>query len=142
MSNLTELTELQRAVIKQLGITEALIYETLEEEAKDTLKDVLRCGADAGWPGFIYYDDTIKFYDDNEKLIKQHLKDRYQDYGYNSIIEMVRSFNCFKQFKNNEIELFFMGMLDVDDDITVIKNGLSWYALEEVARELDPELVN
>jgi len=137
MTNRTQLTDLQEAVIKQLGFTE------LNDELQEILQDICKCGADAGWSGFIYYNDTTKFYDDNEKLIKQHLKDNYQDYGqdygYNSIIEMVESFNCFKQFKNNEIELFFMDMLDDDDDIIVIKKGLAWYALEEVARELNSD---
>jgi len=127
----TQLTDLQKAVIEQLGFAE------LEDEAQETLQDVCKNGANVGWEGFTYYNDTVKFYDENENLIKQHLKDHYQDFGYNSIIKMVKSFNCFKQFKNDDrIELFFMGMLDNNDDITTIKNGLAWYALEETAREL------
>lgn len=141
MTNTIQLTELNKAVITQMGYDYDTATEEEKEEIIETLQDVLRGGADAGYFGFTYYSETNRFYDKNEDLIKQHLKDHYQEFGYSSIIEMVKSFNCFKQFKKDEIELFFMGMLEEEDaaDITKIKNGLAWYALEQTARELNPE---
>jgi hypothetical protein len=127
----TQLTELQKAVLIQLSGDDELTEDTLQ-----TLQDVSNNGADCGYGGFIYYTNTCGFYDDNSKLIINKLKDDYQDIGYNSITEMVKSFNCFKEFKNDEIELFLINLLEDEDDITTIKNGLAWYALEETAREL------
>ena len=128
-----ELTKLQQAVIEQLG------YAELDDEALQVLKDVCRGGADAGFGGFTYYTETCKFYDENKSLILHHLKNNYQYFGYDSLTMMVQSFNCFKDYKN-EVELFLLGLLDNEDDVVTIKNGLAWYALEETAKELGFDL--
>lgn len=90
-----------------------------EEELQNTLIDVCRYGANMGVPGFIYYEDTIKFYEDNEEEIWDLLGDQYAQMGeYDNIIDFITSFQGVKNVEN----------------LTHFKNLLTWYALEEVAR--------
>lgn len=131
------LTDLQIAVINQLG------FETLDKDAAQTLQDVIRSpyGAEAGFTGFIYYSETTEFFNTHKDLIMdQLLQDRF-DIGYNSLTEMLASFNCFADIEEYNIEAFLINSDDEEnDDQTTLKNGLSWYALETVCRQLEYEI--
>lgn len=89
-----------------------------EEELQNTLIDICQHGADSGFPGFIYYVDTVEFYKNNEEEIWDLLDDQYADSEHNNIIAFIGSFNGAKNVGN----------------LTQFKNLLAWYALEEVAR--------
>lgn len=130
------LTDLQIAIINQLG------FETLDKEAAQILHDVTRSpyGAEAGFTGFIYYSETTEFFDKNKDLIMdQLLQDRF-DIGYKSITEMLSSFNCFADIEEYNIEAFLINTDEENEDQTTLKNGLAWYALETVCRQLEEEI--
>jgi len=129
-----KLTDLQQAVIEQMG------YDELTPECAATLKDVMRSpyGAAAGFSGFIYYSETCKFFEDNKDLIMQQLIEDRWSIGYNSLTEMLKSFNCFKDVDTYNIEQFLINSDDEsNEDETTLKNGLAWYALEETAYRLE-----
>lgn len=129
------LTDLQKAVINQLG------FETLNEDAASTLHDVMNHGAAVGFTGFIYYSDTVEFFDTNKDLIMQQLLEDRWGIGYDSLTQMLSSFNCFKDLDTYNIERFLINTEDEDnEDQTTLKNGLAWYALEEVACQLEEEI--
>lgn len=133
-----KLTDLQEAVINQLG------YETLNQGSAQELYDVMQHGATAGVGGFIYYTDTTKFFDANKDLIMQQLLEDRWGIGYDSLTQMLSSFNCFKGIKTYNIEMFLINPDNEDnednEDQQTLKNGLAWYALEEVASQLECEI--
>ena len=130
------LTELQQRVIEQLsGESE------LNQDNANTLKDVANHGADAGFSGFIYYNETCKFFDDNKDLIFEQLLEDRANIGYNSLTEMLSSFRCFKDVDTYDIEAFLINSDDEsNEEQTTLKNGLAWYALESVAWQLEEQI--
>ena len=129
-------TELQKRVIEQLsGESE------LNEDNASTLKDIANYGADAGFNGFIYYNETCKFFDDNKDLIMEQLLEDRVNIGYNSLTEMLSSFRCFKGVDTYDIEAFLINSEDEsNEEQTTLKNGLAWYALESVAWQLEEQI--
>lgn len=117
---------LKRAVIKQLGNEEDLF-------------DIAEYGADGGYNGFIWHEETNRFYDNNAGAIDALVQEEADEFGM-SPGEMVAGFRVLNgDFDPYEIDLFLEGDGDDteldDDDITVLKNALAWFALECVARD-------
>ena len=108
----------------------------------DSLLDVYNHGADAGFHGFTYYADTVKFYKKNKKEIIDLAKEQAGSMQVN-VLEMIGGFNCLKYYDyklnrwtdsegQDAIGETVYGR-KVDD---VVANALAWFALEEVAREI------
>jgi len=134
-------TQLANQAHERSGISKKLISAVFRqlgshgEELEQTLKDVGRGGADAGWSGFSYYSDTVAFFKKNRKEILELAKNQADDFGM-SVVEMVKGFRCMKDIDATEHEIsdvLYGGRLggELGDQIA---NGLAWYALEEVAR--------
>jgi len=88
---------------------------------KDSCRDVVRGGADAGFPGFTYYNDTVRFYDRHKKAIWELLNDMADSMGEKNTMALIASFTR---------------AADISDDDT-FKNLLAWFALEEVCRRYE-----
>ena len=130
-----ELTELQQKVIEQLG------YDELDEDAAQTLKNIANYGIDGGFTGFIYYYETCKFFEDNKDLIMKQLLEDRESIGYSSLTEMLSSFKCFKGIDKYNIEMFLINPDDEsNEDEVTLKNGLTWYAAETVAYQLEEDI--
>jgi hypothetical protein len=97
------------------------IQDIYGDEWEDTARDINQGGADAGFSGFIYYDECAKFYDEHEEEIYEMLREDADGMGYSSPDEMIATFN----------------RKDMLQDPTTRKNLLAWYALETVAREVE-----
>jgi hypothetical protein len=134
---------LKNAVLKQLNI----YYDYYggsdnKDEAIQTLKDISNNehGAAAGFSGFIYYDETCKFARDNIKDIFDYAYEQAEQLG-EGVYKMISNFNCLNDMNVKETEVastIHLALKGVEDDQgmeTQILNALSWYALEEVARE-------
>lgn len=78
-------------------------------------------GADAGWPGFTYYTDTVKFYDKNADDIWELANQEAEEMGEANALALIAGFR---------------GAKNVSDDDT-FKNLMSWFALEEIGRWLE-----
>ena len=74
-------------------------------------------GADTGWSGFCYYNETVLFYNDNETLLWDLLESEADEFGEKSIITFL-DIHC----NTKDIA-----------DLTQFKNWMAWYALESVA---------
>lgn len=127
--NTTDLTQLQRAVIKQLG------YEPDDEELQGVLEDVANHGADAGFCGFTYYSETCAFFDHNQTDIVDMVKEMADDFGTDPI-SLVAGFNCLDDDCETRDEIGRCIYGKPTDDDTQVPNALAWFALEEVARQL------
>lgn len=107
------MSNLKEAVKKQLRCES-------EEEFEETCQEISSHGANVGFPGFTYYTETCKFYDDNEEVIWELLESEYEDFGFSNPVALIGSF----REANNVTSLI------------TFKNLLAWYALEAIAREV------
>lgn len=151
-----------KQVADKCGISERLIRGVLRQlgggqEAWDSLSDVCRGGADAGFCGFTYHTDTVGFFKRYRKEIAAMAAQQADDLGEN-VSEMVAGFGClagqslrdlhakhrYSEIPEHErrqslaeylpsVNRCLYGGRMTDDDTTVA-NALAWYALEEVAR--------
>jgi hypothetical protein len=121
------------------GISEALVRAVVRQlGGRDYLADVARHGADAGFPGFMYYSDTVAFFKRNRAAILALVESMANDLGEEPLA-MVAHFNCLAPADNQEkasIARCLYGGRLTDDD-TQVANALAWFALEEVARAFE-----
>jgi hypothetical protein len=117
-----------RAVIRQIG-------------DRDSLEDVARHGASGGFCGFTYHKDTVAFFKRHRAAIVELVKQQADDFGQPPL-DMVAGFNCLRpcdeQDKESICRCLYGGRLKDGD--TNVANALAWFALEEVARALNPDL--
>ena len=129
--------KLINAVIENLG------YDDLNDpELITTLQNISNGGMLCGVSGFIYYSETTNFFNENRKEIIELVKDLAFDLG-EGMIELVASFNCLKDTDVTLDEIgnvLFCVETDNRDEKMIIKNALSWFAGEEVARHLIDQL--
>lgn len=124
----TRFPRLTRAVLRRLD--------------RDQLEDVASHGADAGWPGFTYHSDTVAFYKAHKADILALAKQDADDFG-TDMLAMIQGFRCLgnsgkPDYTIDEIaEALYSGRGECSD---VIRNAMAWFALEEVARELNPDI--
>jgi hypothetical protein len=105
------------------GVVAEILLNEVSDHDNDTIKgfieDLLNHGCVSGMVGaLIYYDDSIKFYDDNEELIEDLVQEQKESLGYSKRSEFISSLN------------------GSAEDITQEKNLLSWFAFEETARDI------
>lgn len=128
------LDALNCAVLTQLGYPEITTQSDLDgedgEEARDTLRDIRDHGIDGGFHGFIYYTDTVAFYEDNKTEILALVRNMAQEFGQTEV-EFLSGFRCLDQ------ETVSAALLGDDEHARdAVHNALAWFAAEEVAREL------
>lgn len=137
-------TDLQNAVLAQLGFNSADLDETSAEygELKTTLSDIYNHGIDGGFHGFIYYTETVKFFDDNREIIIKALYELSEEFGQ-SVFDMVKGFKCLDDSDGETVEALNAVLSNIstehESDVTQIKNCLAWFAAEQVAQELTNE---
>ena len=122
--NRTRQPDLTNAVISQLGGT-------------DSLEDICNGGIDGGFSGFTYYSDTVAFTEANLDAILERLKDDSDSMGLDSIAKILASFRCLQGYSENEL---IAGLCRGHELRGLVFNALAWYAAEEIARELNPDL--
>lgn len=145
----TQQPKLTRAVIRQCG--------------RECLEDIARHGANAGYPGLTYYTDTVAFFKANRAEIVERVNRMADEFGETSA-EMVAGFQCLagrslkrgsygymspEDTRHNKAQLAKWlpaiyvclggGRLE-GDNVELVANALAWFAAEEVAREMNPDL--
>ena len=129
--------KLINAVIENLGYDDANDPELIQQ-----LQDISNHGIDGGFGGFIYYSETTSFFNENRKLILELVQEISFECGQ-GMIEFVAGFNCLKDMEItlDEIGNVLFGVeTDNRNEKMIIKNALSWFAGEEVARHLVDQL--
>lgn len=129
--------KLEKSVRNQLGYN-----DWNDKELHDTLKDVRNNGADGGFSGFIYYPDTCKFARDNMKEILESIKDMAFGMGEDPLV-FIQDFKSLERMSTFEIASIIYNKPDQasinDGTDTLVLNALSWYALDETARQYELE---
>lgn len=115
---------LAQAVVDQFGDWEAFESSAL---------DVYNNGIDGGFSGFIYHNETLKFFDDNKNNIIELLKEMAESYGV-GLFEMVLSFGCMRSTDASEFDIAEAIYSEDAEYETSVKNCLTWFAGEEVCR--------
>lgn len=126
----TRFPRLTRAILRRLD--------------REQLEDVARHSADAGWNGFTMTADCVAFYKAHKADILEMAKQDSADFGQ-GVIEMIQCFRCLTagnggkpHYTQDEIaEALYSGRSEFAD---TIRNAMAWYALETVARELNPDI--
>jgi hypothetical protein len=118
-----------RAVVGQLGGW---------SEAQTAMPDIARYGIDGGFCGFVYYCDTVAFYNRNRHAIIALVEGRASDLG-EECAGMVANFTCLRPVDTDARRSIYRAlsgckMWDAD---TEVANALAWFAGEEVARSFD-----
>lgn len=121
----TRFPSLTRAVVRSLG-------------GRDSLEDVCNHGAAGGFAGFTYYKDTLAFFGAHKADIMQLAKDMAADFGQDAL-QMIAGFQCLKDDKLSCMDVAEAINGDTENT-TNVQNALAWFALEEIARELNPDL--
>jgi hypothetical protein len=123
-----------RNVIHALGYTAAGGAESLKN-LSGQLVNVAQHGADGGFPGFIYYSDTVRFFRRNRKDIVNNIEQTASDMG-EDVIKFVQSFGVFRNSAPptpGEVGRALWDSSRLDDELTNLYNIFAWYALEEVS---------
>lgn len=148
-----------KKVSERSGISEKLVRAVLRQlgggsEAWDSLRDVCRGGADAGFCGFTYYTDTVGFFKRYRREIVALAEQQADELGEN-VSDMVAGFGCVAgyaspndyDYRGNmsrerrqalrehlpSVNRCLYGGRLTDEDV-LVANALAWFALEEVAR--------
>lgn len=125
---------LEQAIIEQLG------FESInDEECKQTLADVCRGGGNAGWSGFTYCSEMLDFFKENKPAIIKHLHSQASDLDCDSLIGMVKGFNCLKDsgITEDEIGAILYGSNYDGEMSSSIIDALCWAVLEDLAFQYD-----
>lgn len=123
-----ELAALVNPVKNQLGANVGEFWQELENVNRSY------CGAAAGFGGFIYYSETVKFWRKYRKQITAFMNYESDSLGEN-IMSMVLNFKSLDGFTSDEIGRALYGKYD--SDLNQIYNTFAWYALESVAFAYD-----
>lgn len=113
---------------------------------RDQLREVAEYGADSGWSGFTYYSETCAFYRAHKAEIIARAEEDAKELG-EDMLSMIGNFGCLSsgQYPNRKpdyapteiAEALYSGR---GESAGLIRNAMAWYALEEIARELNPDL--
>jgi hypothetical protein len=122
------------------NVLEALGYslddggEAISEVSAD-LENCAEHGAECGFSGFIYYNETIAFYKENRQDIVKHMEQTAAEFG-TDIISMVQDFGVFRNGDKPGPSDVGRALWDstIHDGLTSLYNVFAWYALEEVSR--------
>ncbi len=88
-------------------------------------------GAAAGFGGFIYYSDTVKFWRKNRQKITKYMNLLAWELGEKNALSLCQGFNGLKDYESEEIARALYG--NYNSDLDQIYNVFAWFALEEVA---------
>lgn len=101
------------------------------------------CGIQGGYPGWIYYSDTIAFAErkQNRKQIIQLLEEDVESFAEEDIITMVSNFGYFNNNRNKKSTMdnddkrdMYRYLAEVKCKEHIIPNLMAWYAAETVIR--------
>ena len=131
-----------KAFINQTNIPDKLIRATVRQASgdwelfKESAADIANYGASGGYGGFIYYSDTVPFAKRNLKEIIELAEQQAAEFGESDAYAMIAGFNCLKKGKLTGGRAALAIAQPNNDQHVDVMNALAWYALEEVAREV------
>ncbi|MEJ3666486.1 DUF7222 domain-containing protein [Stutzerimonas stutzeri] len=128
-----------KAFIAASHVSEKLIRSVVRQfggwaDFKESAEDIASHGADAGWSGFIYYADTVKFAKRNRQEILAAAEAMADELGERGASSLIKGFGCLRSEGLSETDVMNAIYRRNDPNAQVVLNALAWFALEEVAR--------
>ena len=123
------------AVIEELGYS-PLATGNEYKELSAVFENCAEHGADCGFVGFIYYNETVPFFKANRRDIVRHMENMAEEIG-TDIISMVQGFGVFRHGSKPTVGEVGRALYDSGKtwpELTTLYNVFAWYALEEVSR--------
>jgi len=122
-------------VIVALGFNPVHVSKEELKELSGTFQDCSEHGADSGFSGFIYYNETIAFYMANREDIVKHMENTAAELG-TDIISMVQCFGVFRYSNKPTPSEVGRALWDSKKcpELATLYNVFAWYALEEISR--------
>jgi hypothetical protein len=113
------------------------LHATKEEvkELSSIFKDCSKHGADTGFSGFIYYNETVPFFIQNREDIARHMEQAAENMG-TDIISMVQGFGVFRHSDKptpSEVGRALWGSYKKWPELSELYNVFAWYVLEEIS---------
>jgi hypothetical protein len=105
-----------------------------DEYFTECAQDIVNNGADGGWRGFTYYNDTVPFGEKIRDYLKPGLIELAEDMVEASIFSMLDDWKCLQAYTPDEIAEGWYSN-ENGELHTAVMNALAWYALEEAARQ-------
>lgn len=115
-------SKLIRAVVRQVGCW---------EDFQQIAKDVVTHGANCGYKGLTYYDDTVAFTKRNKRAILELAADQDSEIESVGLVKFVAGFGCIDETLDDVARALYAGRGDAFQEVY---NALAWYVLEEVCR--------
>jgi hypothetical protein len=91
--------------------------------------DIGRHGIDAGFHGWIYHHETVRFFEANHSAVVAWIAQTADDFGCEPVA-MLQSWRCLQDCTHAEILATIAGT-EIDQTVA---NGLAWGVAEDVAR--------
>ena len=116
-------------------MTLTTLFNAVQESSQFDQSDyeqITEHGMAAGFGQFIYYSDTVKFFEENKTAILDQVKELAEALGEDPL-SMVARFNCLQGFDLTSFDIAEAIYSDSGECETNIKNALTWFAVEEVA---------
>jgi hypothetical protein len=120
-------TELQSAIVKQLGSSFAEVHDLMA-----TLNDIHSYGIEGGFGGFICYRDTVEFAEKNMADILDIARDMAEDLGVDGPYSLIADFACLGDGYTADSVADAINDRD-HEDRTQVLNAMAWFAAEEFA---------
>lgn len=119
--------ELAIAAIEQYGDWDTF----LEAHA-----DVCEHGMQAGFSGWTYTHDVVKFFTDNKEEVISYAKELAEEFGNDGMLSMIKGFGCLRgQFNEDEIaEAIYDTSSEYHDTIA---EAMGWLIAEQLARSCE-----
>lgn len=139
-------TRLARILKVNPAISPKLALAIINNLDRDTTRDVAQHGADAGFAGFTYTADTVKFAQQHRRDIVQLVEALADELpsiaGTKGPITFVSQFRCMaavdEDHREKSIAMALYGVIPHDPfrdhNLAHTLNALAWFALEEVSR--------
>lgn len=110
-----------------------IISAVINRIGKESVGDVNNHGADSGFSGFIYYNETHSFAMRHRKAIVSMLEQQAEELG-EGVVEMVSHFGVFRKspMDNEDRRELYRYLSGAKCEQSTITNLMAWYALGEV----------
>ena len=130
------MTTTYKAFVTGCHINETLVRSVIRQVGgwgsfKEMAEDVANYGADGGFCGFIYNNETVAFTRRNLDAILEMAKDMADGMGEGDEYQLIAGFNCLKMSVGQVAGAIHNSR---HEDRTTVFNALAWFALEEVCR--------
>lgn len=124
-----------------LHVLDALGMEDDATEALRTAQEAGEHGADAGFPGFTYYCDTLEFAKNERRHIVAALRDDRDSFGCDTVAEMLVCWKSLKGYTIGDLDDAFSnyaaGYRIESEALDALMNALAWYSLERAGHMLE-----